>query len=201
MSVSIDIRDTAGSALRRLSLSVAPGAINPVAGRAGVNKVKEHYWKLEQERPNALGGKRTNFWAQCARSTHFTLLPDGVTVHVSQVGAAQRYYGGTIRPKGGKKYLTIPARAEAHGMRAREFTNLHFAITEAGPALVAGYASQIRRTKKGQTKLISETDPGVMFWLRREVDQAADPSTLPTSEDLSAAVLAEVNDYVDRQLL
>lgn len=196
MSVTIDIRDTVSPALRNLALAMQPAQINPVVGRAGVNVIKEHYRFLEQARPNALGGKRTNFWAQCARSTHFQLLPDGALISVSQVGAAQRFYGGRITPKAGRKYLTIPARAEAYGMRAREFANLHFEITEAGPALVQGYASQIRRTKKGKTKFVSETDPGVMFWLRRSITQQADPSTLPAPNDLSNAVMADVTEFI-----
>lgn len=200
MSVEIDIRNMVGPALARVSAAMKQGQLNTVAGRAGVNEVKEHYWQLERERPNAMGGTRTNFWAQCARSTNYTQLPDGVKVSVSQVGAAQRFYGGRIVPGPGKKYLTIPARAEAYGRRAKEFTNLHFEITEAGPALVQGYSSTIRRTKKGKSKLVSETDPGVMFWLRREVNQKGDPSTLPTPVDLAAAVLSEVNDYVERQM-
>jgi hypothetical protein len=197
---TIDIHDAVTSTLRQLPAALGPVQVNPVIGRAGVNCVKGNYYQLERSRPNELGGKRTHFWVQCAQGTHFQLLPDGVEIVVSQVGAAQRYYGGKIQAKPGG-WLTIPARAEAHGVRAREFNNLRFVpLSPVKAMLVVNYSTKLRRMKDGGFSSGGLQGGGVMYWGVREVEQEADPSTLPTDLDLYAAIVSELNYYVDWKL-
>lgn len=180
---------------------------------------------MNAERANALGGKRTNFYAQAARGTSSEMRPNGFAVSVNQVGIRQRFFGGTITPKGGKKYLTIPMRAEAYGRRARDFNNLRFAMVPGiGPALVEANATLIRRTKKGfvpasrggsgYTHLFGEmegvkassvsggdygnTGGGVMYRLVRKVQQRPDPSVLPSREALISGITIAGKSYMDR---
>ena len=39
----------------------------------------------------------------------------------------------------------------------------------------------------------------VVYWLVRKVTQQADPSVLPTNEELGAAVVAALDSYLQRQ--
>lgn len=189
MSAStIDIRDTATPALRSLLDSCAGKNINPVVGRAGVNYLKIHFRKLNAERANKLGGERTNFYAQAARGTNYTLLPDGVVLGINQVGIRQRFYGGTI--KAGKQisritgkptqYLTIPACSEAYGKRAGEFYNLRFRMNK----------------EKTSGSLSDKTTGQTLFWLKKEVTQKEDKSVLPTDQELSDHIVRELGSYL-----
>ena len=118
MSFSIIIaRDEIGPAARRLQIGLQPDRLFPIVGRSGVNTIREHLFGLNQTRPNAMGGARTNFYASAARGTHFDAVADGVKISINQVGMAQRYFGGVITAKK-VKLLTIPACPEAYGHRA-----------------------------------------------------------------------------------
>jgi hypothetical protein len=207
-SITINVRDTATPVVSGVLEGLAPEKINPVLGRAAVNLTRNHLFRLNGERANRLGGKRTNFYAQAARGTSFELTPTGFVQSVNQVGIGQRYFGGTITPKGGKKYLTIPMRAEAYGKRAGEFNNLRFAMVPGiGPALVETEATSLRKTrsKKGgvsttRFKSAGEVGGGVMFRLVRKVTQQADPSVMPAREDYVGAMNAAGRSYVSRLL-
>jgi hypothetical protein len=178
-ATTIDIKDNATPALQSLMANLAGERINPVAGRAGVNCLKAHFRQLEVDRPNKLGGKRTHFYAQAARGTFYTLLPDGVMLGVNQVGIRQRFKGGPIEPSNPPKYLTIPACAEAYGHRAREFS-LRFNMNP----------------KTGK-KWLSDIDTGKpMFWLVPGVNQQADSTVLPADAVLSDYIAGEITGYL-----
>jgi hypothetical protein len=206
MSFSISIRDNATPKLRALVDAMKPGKINPLIGRIGVNAVKKHFYHLNQTRPNKLGGKRTNYWYGAANGTHYSPSTNGVVIGVNMVGIRYHYYGGTITPKGtnretGKplKYLTIPARAEAHGKRAGEFHNLRFEVTDQGPALVEALATDVIVGRKAKGLAVWQkakaTGGGVFFWLRRSVSKGPDHSVLPTSQELQRAIIGELETY------
>lgn len=197
-AILINATNTAGPAARRVSRVIAPARLNPVIGRSVNNTVREHLFGLNQTRPNQLGGRRTNFYAQAARATNFKVISDSeILVSIPQVGIAQRFFGGTIKPKG-KKYLTIPAHPSAHGKRAGEFADLRFAIVPGkGPALVLKTAIKAKRVKGDNTLSYTGGDLVVMFWLRRSITQKPDPTVLPYEELMTA----RVQDAVDAILL
>lgn len=152
--------------------------INPVFGRAAVNVTREHLFKRNATHANRLGGARTNFYAGAARGTQFEVRPDGFVLGIDQVGIRQRYQGGTITPKQAK-YLTIPMSAAAHGKRAREFSDLKFAIVPGvGRALVRG--------------------DEVMYRLSKGVTQKADDSVLPSKEQFINAMVIAGSGYAKR---
>lgn len=206
IGLTINVRDGATPAVREVIEGLAPARVNAVVGRAGVNVTREHLFRLNGERANALGGKRTNFYAQAARSVNYTVNDRGPLVGVNHVGIRQRLFGGTIVPKGGKKYLTIPMRAEAYGRRAREFDNLRFAMVPGfGPALVEADATRLRqaRSKRGgvsTTRFKSAGEMGglVMFRLVRKVTQRPDPTVMPSVETYQAAVVDAGRSYMER---
>lgn len=201
MATSIDIKDNATPAVKRVLEAASGPNINAVAGRAGVNRIQQHLFALNGSRPNKLGGKRTNFWAQCARSTSFVLVPEGALASINQIGFRQRLEGGVISARNAK-FLTIPAIAEAYGKRAGEFHNLRFAIVGGKPALIEAEHSGVsfRTGTRGAGKVKATLNLGgkVYFWLKRSVRQNADPSVMPTNDEMGAAVVTALESYVKR---
>jgi hypothetical protein len=203
MAYSIDIRDAVTPALQRMSAAMAPGQLNRMIGLAGVKCVKEHLFALDSARPNRLRGNRKHFYSQAAKSTHYTLVPDGALISISQIGAAQRYFGGTIKPVKAK-CLTIPACAEAYGKRAREFNSLRYVQFGRGSgakkALVEAAASMIHITKKRKQVKHDASILGtkVYYWLVPSVVQQPDPTFLPAWEVLAAAIMDKCENYFAR---
>lgn len=199
-NITYNIADKVTGMLRGIEGVIKSGAMEQAMGRGATARIKEHFFALNSSRPNALGGRRTNFWTACARSTNYQAQPGEFTVSINQVGFRQRLEGGTIRPTGGRKFLTIPAIPEAHGKRASEFSNLRFGYTEnrfgnLAPALVEASASTVKfgRQRKDGTRGVKTGVTGgkAVFWLARKVFQKADPSVLPSEgEILGAAIRA-----------
>lgn len=205
LALQFDIRGLDASPARIASLerSLAPERVSAVAGRAGVNRGRKHLLALNRERPNALGGRRTNFYQKAANSISVRSEGDGVMLSFASVGLAQRYFGGTITAKNAK-YLTIPARTEAYGKRASEFPDLELVFLENGPALIRRNQSTIkfRKSKEGNRRAVKTGELGgeVMFWLKRSVTQRADPSVLPTDTEFYDEIEKSVRDYAQLQI-
>lgn len=136
----------------------------------------------------------TGFWKRAARATSFEAtgatsgLVGAVTVIVDQIGVEQRLKGGPIAAVNAK-YLTIPARAEAYGKSAREFSNLRFvAFASGAKALVETDHTTIAygRGRKDGTRKVSGTTRGgmVMFWLKRSVNQQPNRGVIPSDVDM-----------------
>lgn len=192
MSKTIDITDQATPALRRLRGVISDGSLTAAMGRGAANRIRSHLVDLNASRPNRLGGRRTNFWNQAAQSTHQDSVPGEITVSISKQGFRQRYEGGRIRAVNAK-LLTIPATAEAHGRRASEFPDLHFAILGGRLALIRNRQTRLRRVggrRPGFRAASSTTGLEVLFWLKKEVNQRPDPSVLPTDDQIVAAAIA-----------
>ena len=168
-----------------------------VGAQAAANLVRDHLFALDAERPNQLGGPRTHFYANAAKSVT-TPEPDGpdATFTITQIGLAQRWLGGEIKPGGGTssvtgnptKYLAIPARAEAYGKTPGEFNDLEFRKTATGGLLVESLQTGVsigRRTRHGRTVTRGNEAGGlVMFWLVTSVNQKPDPTVLPTEQEM-----------------
>jgi len=191
--------------LKNLRARTEPSALVKVGARAAANETREHLFELDRSKINRLGGKRTHFFGQAARAvqtpTLHTGLPGGAAMgrfEINHVGLAQRLLGGRLQPVR-TKYLTIPARAEAYGKSAREFKDLHFVPTRTGGALVQNLQSIVRRTKTG-FKSGGTRGGGVMFWLVKQVNQAADPSVMPSDEKLSSVVSKAMAEHVSSNL-
>ncbi|MDD2763485.1 MAG: hypothetical protein PHE83_05865 [Opitutaceae bacterium] len=205
MSIGISIKlasDDITPSARALQRGLQPDRLFPIIGRSGVNTIREHLFGLNQTRPNALGGPRTNFYAAAARGTHFDVAADGAQISINQVGIAQRYFGGAISPRKAK-YLTIPARAEAYGKRAGEFPDLVVLWGRHGPyalARAAQSAVSFRRGRDGRYKLIKGGARGgeVLFWLVKSATQPPDETVLPSDEAMRDQLDRDVGSYVQR---
>lgn len=200
---SIDIRDEATPALARVTGALRR-EVGAAIGRAVVKLFQRNFRSLPD---NKHGWPTTNFWERAARATNYDLLGAGVAINVNQIGVRQRLEGGEIHAKGGG-YLTIPARAEAYGKRASDFNNLHVAFFKTGhgffAALVEAQATNIsfgRQRADGSRKVKAEsTGGGVMFWLVKSVNQAANPDVIPSQFEIAAVCFSTTNDIVDRAI-
>ena len=209
MSLALQITTTgqAPRVVTAIARAVQTERITPIVGRSAVNTIRTHLFGVNNSRPNALGGRRTNFYATAARGTSFAVVPDGVVVSISNVGIRQRILGGTITPKPGKKFLTIPATAEAYGKRASEFDDLVVVFGAGGRPIGLAHAL-FRRTRApvkalparlrvGVTKQIGQHG-GMVFWFAQSVTQKGDPTVLPYPEQIYSQARKDVAAFVQR---
>ncbi len=195
--IHVNITDGAVPEIVRLRVAAEPARLLPVAGRAAAIVVRDHLVALDEER-HVDGGR--HFYFQGSRSVHSDVVGTKAIVSVNQIGIAQRYFGGPIvagANGSGKQWLTIPAREEAYGHRAGEFSDLHFVFFREGlAALVQNEQSSLggrRGSHKGET-----LGGGVFFWLVREVNQEPDPTVLPKAEEITGAAVAAIGDVLMR---
>jgi len=208
LGIAIEIEDNASPAFLRVAAAVQEPDVRKVMGRAIATELRRHFSRLDQERPNRLGGKRTHFYGEVRRAVQQPELVagDGVKVAIDHVGIAQRYFGGTITPEKSGGWLTIPARSEAHGMRAREFDDLHFVFFRAGlAALVQNEQTSLGGrvhgsvTARGRRKK-QTIGGGIFYWLKKSVTQRGDKSVLPDEASLQSAALDAAGDYLDERM-
>lgn len=174
--IRINIRDEVTPLLRRIE----QGGIRArkVAGVQAAKTIRGHFARLDRQRHR--GGPH-HFYAMAARATTWALRGDqDVAVIVDKEGIAQRFFGGTIRPRR-SKYLAIPdydnARARDH--RPREISGLHFRPTKRGGMLA---------DRKGRP----------FYWLVPSVTQSPDPTVLPNPEQIMRDVGNVIDDYLER---
>jgi hypothetical protein len=198
------LQDKAADGLRASNVAM-------VAGRAIANLIRNHLFKLDAERANSLGGKRSHFYADAARSVSNPIQVDeSAVIDIAKQGLAQRYFGGTIKAGQGTssatggptKYLAIPARSEAYGRVPGEFTDLSFVPTARGGMLVQNLQTPISvgRGKTSKVKYADTKGGLVMFWLVTEVTQAPDPTVLPTETQMTTEGVMAGESYLARQL-
>jgi hypothetical protein len=205
-TVNVEIKDEAFPALVRLVKNARRPAVRKVMGRAIATAVQDNFRKLDEERANKLGGQRTHFYGTAAKSVQQPELygGDGIRVTITQIGIAQRYFGGDIVPVD-KKWLTIPARAETYGHVATEFNDLHFVYFGAAlAALVQNDQTRLssKRVRGSVTEQAPKGEAGsqVFYWLVKHVHQEADLTVLPTDNELQTAAVYAGEEYIQRIL-
>jgi hypothetical protein len=181
-----------------------------VGARAAANVVRAHLFALDGTRANKMGGERTHFYSNAAKSVHEP-VSEGATASftITQIGLAQRWLGGEIRAGMGEssatglatKYLAIPARAEAYGKTPGEFDDLTFIRTRNGGALVEELQTAVSfgRKKKDGTRTVKRgetTGSLVMFWLVESVIQKEDPTVMPTEEEMGNEAREAMTGYL-----
>ncbi len=203
MTITIQVTDRATPHIAKLQAELDRPGVKHSAGGSVMRLILDHLVALDADRANALGGRRTHFYSQAAKSTSYSVNPAGATVSISWTGFAQRLFGGEIRPVNGK-YLTIPARAEAYGRRAREFDNLEVLFGRNGPYALAERESTsftIRHSGKGEKRKSKignrkSHGGGVFYWLVESVSQDPDPTVLPEESVILDTARAAVSGYL-----
>lgn len=190
LGLQLQLKDDATPAFRRLTAGIQRPGVREAMGQAIGGKLRTHLRRLDRERRNKLGGRRTNFYGRAVKAVQKpVVLPNGVSVSINHQGLAQRYFGGDIEPVN-KDWLTIPARAEAYGMPAGEFSDLKFVKFRSDLAALV---------QRDQSNLATreEDGGGIFYWLVKRVHQEADPSVIPTDQELTAAAVAAGSGQLD----
>lgn len=202
MAATVDITDEVMPILKAFS-SAMRRSVAPAIGAAVVLLFQQNFLSLGTNQQNF---PSTGFWAGAARSCNYDVLADGVQINVNQQGVRQRLQGGEIHAKPGH-YLTIPARAEAYGKRAGEFTNLHAVFFKTSHGFFAALAENqsqdvsFGRKKKDGSRTVKpgeERGGGVLFWLVRSVKQAGNPNVIPSADEIESVALATVLGIAER---
>lgn len=205
LTLTLTPQDDARPQFARVVRSLERGDLRRVMGRAAAAVLRKHFSLRDQE-GNRLGGKRTHFWGQVRRSVQQPELigGDGIKIAINHVGFAQKVFGGVIEPVNGD-WLTLPARTESYGKRAREFDDLHFVFFRTGlAALIQNEQTSIARPNQNRKKdrgvgpvAPETTGGGVFFWLVDSVRQDADPEALPPEGEFMDTVPQAGADYLD----
>ena len=202
MAVSITVVDRASPRLEAM-LQALP-RLMPRAGAAVHRLVQDHLFSRDSK-PNKNGWPSQHFYSSAAKSATWKADATSATISINKQGFRLRVEGGTIKPVN-VTYLTIPARSEAYGKRAREFGNLKMQFGRRsdgtiGPvALVSGAGGATRkvfarRQASGSERPVAGAEEGVvMFWLVREVHQEADPTVIPTHEQINETAMKAIHD-------
>lgn len=184
MNLTLQVLDGATARLRRLTKKV-DNLLAPVTRTVG-SAVKAHLVRLNAQRPNALGGKRTNYWARAARAT--AMDPAAGTITIAQRGFRYQVKGGTLRASGrlslvtGKPItrLAISISPKAHGMNPSELGPLF--VLRGKDENRAYLARTQGRGKNAKLELL--------YVLKRSVTHKPDPTLLPDERTLNEAVRA-----------
>jgi hypothetical protein len=191
MGAIVITKDTATPQLARMAAAAEnPRAIMAAAAGAGKKFLVAHFRQLDRKHPNALGGKRSHFWNDVARSANITELTDvGAKVTVSDPRYAFKTTGGTITAKE-KSFLAFPVRAECYGMAPRVFEQ------ESGLKLVA-----MGHEDKGVLATVDSAHQVVVYYiLAKSVDQKAQADALPNENEFRAAVMQSAEAAAKRQM-
>ena len=150
----------------------------------GVEVLIEDHFRVRDQTPNALGGQRTNFWAQLAGATSVTSASStGATVTVADERFALKVHGGTVRPKNAKA-LTIPIHPAAHGKRASQLNVELFIVRTSTNAFLAG--------KSG-----SGDELTFYYVLKDSVTHDPDPEALPTDDEVERTMERSFERWLD----
>ncbi len=213
MNIRIHIvSDQAGPKLRRLmQVPEEKARICGAAGRRLIRDTSRHVNLWGQSHPNKLGGRRTNYWSGIAARINpadcLEVTGDGATVTLGgpTMPGLMRAFGditivpGTKTP--GVKYIPLPARSEAYGMRPAEF-GAGLMLFWRGKGQPGGLAQavatpRIKNTKSGP-KGSTYYRPGLVFyWFKDQVTQRQDRSLLPSDRELSEFAHDGASEYVD----
>jgi hypothetical protein len=127
-----------------------------------------------------LGANPTGYLTRRAQAIESQGTRDSATV---TLGGAVEIFARvdgpvTIYPQ--RKYLTIPASAQAYGRRAGELGSLRFIAFGSGAKALAAVKVGTKTGKRG--KPVKDVQLTVHYWLRDKVTLSQDRGLLPTEE-------------------
>lgn len=192
-----------------------PKSLNDALGRRLARELQGHFRARNRE-PNKMAAPKTNFWKDVADSTAMTeATAEGATVTIAEARYRIHLFGGTIRPTGGRKFLTIPLVKEAHAKRVAEYEK------QTGRKLfrLPGTGVLVERTDKGADRFLAKNSTGVIrgktgfrkigigggsklravYALKPSVRINPDQRALPDTDALLQALLDTGNKWAARQ--
>ncbi|MEM7495897.1 MAG: hypothetical protein AAF471_07200 [Myxococcota bacterium] len=156
--------------------------VHNLIGFTGAEILSEHFNEKNQK-PNKVGGPKSNFWAQAADQTDYALDP--IRIYTTKIGVAQRVYGGIITAKKAKN-LVFPVHPISYNIPARDFT------ARTGIALYPNKKRTVILGRVGGQSVI-------LYVIKRSVKQEPDPSAIPTGQTFENGILAELAAYINQQ--
>lgn len=190
MLLKFTVKIRAGEDARRIERLAAKLSdaqkLNAAVGRGFERTLRRHFRELDK-RPNRRGWRKSHFWEKIAADTVFAGADDSRAV--VSIGSdsgpkfAAKVFGARIRPKGGKKFLAIPAIEARYGV---------------SPSSLDKSELQFRRTRRGGLLGVIRAD-GTMqvhYWLVRKADTPRDPDSLPKKETVLADAKKEISKYL-----
>ena len=190
MLIKFKVKMQVGADARRVErlsakLSNAKG-LNTAVGMGFVRTLRRHFRELDK-RPNRRGWKKSHFWEKIAADTAFIGADEHkATVAVQNASGpkfAEKVFGARIRPKGGKKFLAIPAIEARYGV---------------SPSSLDKNELQFRRTRRGGLLGVIRSD-GTMqvhYWLVRKADTPRDPDAMPKKEAVLSDAKKAISNYL-----
>jgi hypothetical protein len=127
------IRDDMSPSIKKVLTETKPEKVTSVMAKEGKKLTQRH---LLAKGTNKRGWPTTNFWARAAKATSAVSNQAAAIVRITQIGVAQRYYGGPIVPRPPRKMLTIPIGPEAYGKTASDFPESYILRTKKGAYIV-----------------------------------------------------------------
>lgn len=180
--------DTARPSLRKLLRRVEPKALNKIIARSALRLTRDRFAQVATYMRNPWG-KPAQFWKRMYRGSRAESSSYSAAVLVPRE-VALHYYGGTVRPTGGRKALTIPANASAYRRSAKSFRDLVVVVLKGRAALAR--VQERKGRNKGSDKLT------VYYWLVGAVRMKPNLSVLPTERQYQAGISRDVMDYFSR---
>lgn len=190
MLLKFTVKMRAGEDARRIERLAAKLSdaqkLNAAVGRGFERTLRRHFRELDK-RPNRRGWRKSHFWEKIAADTVFAGADDNRAV--VSIGSdsgpkfAAKVFGARIRPKGGKKFLAIPAIEARYGV---------------SPSSLNKNELQFRRTRRGGLLGVIRSD-GTMqvhYWLVRKADTPRDPDALPKKETVLEDAKKEISKYL-----
>jgi hypothetical protein len=202
LSILIATRNSATPFIETIGTKLRPGAsLHRYIADEAMAEVQERFVSLAGSNRGTLG--HSGFWNRMLSGT--TALADESAAIVRMPReVAQRFFGGTIRPSGGKNWLTLPMRSEAYNVSARTLNDLRFVPLGGDRALlVQREQTQFKRVTRGKKK--GEINPksrthiagGLAFYLLvKSVTQQGNRDVLPTDAVFAAAAKRGIQSYI-----
>jgi hypothetical protein len=215
MSVLLEL-EIGGDAQRLLAQiqeqMIDRSALNYDIATRAENTTRDYLASLANTRhatADGLGATPTGHLERAAESVASTSDAEAATISITSPGISRAFSDITITPSGSKKYLTIPATAEAYGQRAGAFSDLRLAVFKGGVlALVkadqsrlsdrkeSGYGIESKAAKGASAPLKTAQRPQVYYWLVKSVTQQQDRTLLPSDDLLQTAAEEGVRDWL-----
>lgn len=214
IQITADAADTRAFLVRVEGEIRNPKALNDALGRRLARELQGHF-RTRNSEPNKMAAPKTNFWKDVADATAMTEATDaGATVTIAESRYRIHLYGGTIKPTGGRKFLTIPLVKEARARRVREYEK------QTGRKLfrLPGTGVLVERTDKGADRFLANNSTGVIrgktgfrkigigggsklravYALKTSVKIKKDPRALPATPALIQALTDTGNKWAAR---
>lgn len=198
MQILIDVKETVSARLKKLAGRLSASSLNAAAGNSVRNTVREHLIRFDAQHPNALGGKRTHYYARTARNhIRFNSSEQGATIRIARRGFRYQVKGGTIRPSGRISAVTgrpitrlaIPIDARAHGCVPSDFGGELFLLR----SKERNGAFLVREAGKGKRRSLE-----FLYVLKHSVSKGPTPGVMPARREVLDAVLRDFGRYFKR---